>query len=111
MSPCGDMSSPNFHGGRKIAQPGHCRINQACRSTEVSYSATPLVPQTFPKPRINRGFFFSTKRAGKRSLGVLTTIRSTWEGTMFADSLLDNNWDNRSHWGWTTLASFALQAL
>lgn len=30
---------------------------------------------------------------------------------MFADSLLDNNWDNRSHRGWTTLASFALQAL
>lgn len=30
---------------------------------------------------------------------------------MFADSLLNNNWDNRSHRGWTTLASFALQAL
>lgn len=30
---------------------------------------------------------------------------------MFADSLLDNNWDNRSHRGWTTLVSFALQAV
>jgi protein TonB len=30
---------------------------------------------------------------------------------MFADSLLDSQWDNRSHRGWTTLASFALQAL
>jgi hypothetical protein len=31
---------------------------------------------------------------------------------MFADSLLDNHWDNRSHRGWTTtLASFALEAL
>ena len=30
---------------------------------------------------------------------------------MFADSLLDSNWDNRSHRGWTTLASFAMQAL
>lgn len=30
---------------------------------------------------------------------------------MFADSLLDSHWANRSHRGWTTLASFALQAL
>jgi periplasmic protein TonB len=30
---------------------------------------------------------------------------------MFADSLLDSQWENRSHRGWTTLASFALQAL
>ena len=30
---------------------------------------------------------------------------------MFADSLLDHQWDNRSHRGWTTLASFAMQAL
>ena len=30
---------------------------------------------------------------------------------MFADSLLDHQWENRSHRGWTTLASFALQAL
>lgn len=30
---------------------------------------------------------------------------------MFADSLLESNWDNRSHRGWTTLASFAMQAL
>jgi len=30
---------------------------------------------------------------------------------MFADSLLDSNWDNRSHRGWTTLASFAMQTL
>jgi periplasmic protein TonB len=29
---------------------------------------------------------------------------------MFADSLLDSQWANRSHRGWTTLASFALQA-
>jgi periplasmic protein TonB len=29
---------------------------------------------------------------------------------MFADSLLDSQWENRSHRGWTTLASFALQA-
>lgn len=30
---------------------------------------------------------------------------------MFADSLLDSQWANRSHRGWTTLASFAMQAL
>lgn len=30
---------------------------------------------------------------------------------MFADSLLDSHWANRSHRGWTTLASFTLQAL
>jgi len=30
---------------------------------------------------------------------------------MFGDSLLDPHWPNRSHRGWTTLASFALQAL
>jgi protein TonB len=30
---------------------------------------------------------------------------------MFADSLLDSHWTNRSRRGWTTLASFALQAL
>jgi periplasmic protein TonB len=30
---------------------------------------------------------------------------------MFADSLLDSHWANRSQRGWTTLASFALQAL
>ena len=30
---------------------------------------------------------------------------------MFADSLLDHQWENRSHRGWTTLASFAMQAL
>jgi periplasmic protein TonB len=30
---------------------------------------------------------------------------------MFADSLLENHWDNRSHRGWTTLASFAVQTL
>jgi protein TonB len=30
---------------------------------------------------------------------------------MFADSLLESNWANRSHRGWTTLASFAMQAL
>ncbi len=30
---------------------------------------------------------------------------------MFADSLLESNWANRSRRGWTTLASFALQAL
>jgi protein TonB len=30
---------------------------------------------------------------------------------MFADSLLDSHWANRSHRGWTTLASFALQTL
>jgi protein TonB len=33
------------------------------------------------------------------------------EDTMFADSLLDSQWANRSHRGWTTLASFAMQAL
>ena len=30
---------------------------------------------------------------------------------MFADSLLESNWANRSHQGWTTLASFAMQGL
>jgi protein TonB len=30
---------------------------------------------------------------------------------MFADSLLESNWDNRSHRGWTTIASFAMQTL
>jgi protein TonB len=30
---------------------------------------------------------------------------------MFADSLCDTNWGNRSHRGWTTLLSFGLQAL
>ena len=30
---------------------------------------------------------------------------------MFADSLLDHQWENRSHRGWTTLVSFGLQAL
>ena len=30
---------------------------------------------------------------------------------MFADSLLDSHWANRSHRGWTTLVSFGLQAL
>lgn len=30
---------------------------------------------------------------------------------MFADSLLDSHWENRSRRGWTTLASFALQTL
>jgi|SRR5579864_1512501 len=30
---------------------------------------------------------------------------------MFADSLLESNWDNRSHRGWTTLASFTMQGL
>ncbi len=30
---------------------------------------------------------------------------------MFADSLLDSDWAIRSHRGWTTLASFALQTL
>jgi protein TonB len=30
---------------------------------------------------------------------------------MLADSLLDSQWANRSHRGWTTLASFAMQAL
>ena len=30
---------------------------------------------------------------------------------MFADSLLESNWSNRSHRGWTTLASFTMQTL
>jgi protein TonB len=30
---------------------------------------------------------------------------------MFADSFCDSGWSNRSHRGWTTLVSFALQAL
>jgi periplasmic protein TonB len=30
---------------------------------------------------------------------------------MFADSLLDSQWENRSRRGWTTLASFTVQAL
>ena len=30
---------------------------------------------------------------------------------MFADSLLESNWANRSHRGWTTLASFTMQGL
>jgi periplasmic protein TonB len=30
---------------------------------------------------------------------------------MFADSFCDSGWPNRSHRGWTTLVSFALQAL
>jgi protein TonB len=30
---------------------------------------------------------------------------------MFADSFCDSGWSNRSHRGWTTLISFALQAL
>jgi len=30
---------------------------------------------------------------------------------MFADSLLESDWDNRSHRGWTTLASFAMQGM
>jgi periplasmic protein TonB len=33
------------------------------------------------------------------------------EDAMFADSLLESQWANRSHRGWTTLASFALQVL
>jgi len=30
---------------------------------------------------------------------------------MFANSLLESNWDHRSHRGWTTLASFAIETL
>jgi hypothetical protein len=30
---------------------------------------------------------------------------------MFANSLLDSHWENRSRRGWMTLASFALQTL
>jgi len=30
---------------------------------------------------------------------------------MFADSFCDSSWANRSHRGWTTLVSFAVQAL
>ena len=30
---------------------------------------------------------------------------------MFADSLLESSWESRSHRGWTTLASFAVQLL
>jgi periplasmic protein TonB len=33
------------------------------------------------------------------------------EDTVFAEYLNDSAWDNRSHRGWTTLASFALQAV
>jgi len=33
------------------------------------------------------------------------------EDTMFADSMLETSWSQRSRRSWTTLTSFALQAL
>jgi protein TonB len=40
----------------------------------------------------------------------ITANRFTLEGTMFADSLLDVSWAQRSRRSWTTLTSFGLQA-
>jgi periplasmic protein TonB len=45
-----------------------------------------------------------------RSPGVIRDVFTHLEeGTMFADYISDSSWDNRSHRGITTLASFALQ--
>jgi protein TonB len=61
-----------------------------------------------------RPFFFcllaisGTKSAGS---GVCTGDRNLpEEAAMFADLLCESPWENRSHRGWTTLASFAVQA-
>src|SRR5215475_11622305 len=58
-----------------------------------------------------RPFSFLKTNSGLRCDGVLRGNRSTLEDTMFADSLLDSHWGNRSRRGWTTLVSFALQAV
>ena len=50
-----------------------------------------------------------SKNAG---VGVLThSLIRIEEDTMFADSFCDSGWSNRSHRGWATLVSFALQLL
>jgi protein TonB len=56
-------------------------------------------------------FSFLKTNSGLHCDGVLRGNRSTLEDTMFADSLLDSHWGNRSRRGWTTLASFGLQAV
>jgi periplasmic protein TonB len=42
--------------------------------------------------------------------GVFKNKKKIWRETMFADSLLDTPWTDRSRRGWTTLISFATQA-
>ena len=58
-----------------------------------------------------RPFFLSSSVPASVPVVSLELTVSLLEDTMFGDSLLDPHWPNRSHRGWTTLASFALQAL
>ena len=63
-----------------------------------------------------RPFFFATvsprMRLNKASLVSLDIANvHIEEDIMFADFLSDSGWSNHSHRGWTTLISFALQAL
>jgi hypothetical protein len=66
----------------------------------------------FPNAALCAAFFLSGRSGTELRAGVLRgRHRRLKEGTMFADSLLESNWANRSRHGWTTLASFAAQML
>jgi protein TonB len=56
---------------------------------------------------------FSLSESALRKTAAVSVELSTsaLEDTMFAASLLESNWANRSHRGWTTLASFTMQTL
>jgi hypothetical protein len=78
---------------------------------EAPFFFQPLRAQFRNGLRARPFLFFGTSANGLRS-GVFTHNRShCFGGVMFADSLLESSWESRSHRGWTTLASFAVQLL
>src|ERR1700677_4204421 len=68
----------------------------------------------FLKGRPKGGFLFSeivVASGPPASVPVSLRTRKNLEDAMFADSLLDTPWTDRSRRGWTTLVSFAMQAV
>jgi len=68
----------------------------------------------FLKGRPKGGFLFSeivVASGPPASVPVSLRTRKNLGDTMFADSLLDTPWTDRSRRGWTTLVSFAMQAI
>jgi periplasmic protein TonB len=64
-----------------------------------------------PAGRVKTRPFFLWKQALEASLVVsIAASRFTLEDTMFAESMLETSWAQRTQRSWTTLTSFALQA-
>ena len=105
--------SRSREAGRSEATDWHrdqARDPQADRATEVVTDTCGV--QKVPAGRVKtRPFFLRQHRLQQSAWCPYQQTDFTLEDTMFADSMLETSWAQRTRRSWTTLTSFGLQAL